>query len=528
MLFVLAIRTKCATPASMLGDAGSSEMTVEAPYTRGRALQVSDVNAPSYMAVFDMSVDTSVVSGTSLYDGAAVIGTKVIFAPWNANNIGVFDLSTSSFTVSASVAVSTANCVSACTTGSLTTTSNEFSGAAVVGHDKVIFAPFNSDWVGVYNVDHSTFDTSVSTSTAAVGLTDDGKFMGAAAVGTKVVFVPYNAGYVGVYDASTATFDATAASYGTSGDVGSDVQMFSGAAVWGTKVVFAPYASHKVGVYDVGTSILDTSVATGTLTHGKKFRGAAVAGTKVVFAPFKSDYVGVLTFTSTFGSVSFAFDVVSTGLTDNQKFDGAAIMNFRGQSRVIFAPYNADVIGIYDVDASTFDSETTGTLTDDQKFAGAVSAAVGTDSEVIFVTYRAGVVGRYSPSFDSTVQSGSLTSDNKYSGAAAVGTKVVFAPSTAAVVGVFDVSTGTFEANIGSTGTADGSADGSIVRKYSGAAAVGTKVVFAPHAAATVGVYDVATSTLTEHTPSGGLATSTVGCDGNAHAPPISLLALRR
>ena len=70
--------------------------------------------------------------------------------------------------------------------------------------------------------------------------------------------------------------------------------------------------------------------------------------------------------------------------------------------------------------------------------------------------------------------------DYKFAGAAAVGTKVVFAPRNADVVGVFDTATGTFDASV-STGalTMDG--------KFAGAAAVGTKVVFAPHNADVVG-----------------------------------------
>ena len=71
----------------------------------------------------------------------------------------------------------------------------------------------------------------------------------------------------------------------------------------------------------------------------------------------------------------------------------------------------------------------------------------------------------------------------KFVGAAAGSTKVVFAPACAHVVGVYDVSTSSFDSSA-STGA-----------EFAGAAALGTKVVFVPHDADNIGVYDVSTGT---------------------------------
>ena len=67
-----------------------------------------------------------------------------------------------------------------------------------------------------------------------------------------------------------------------------------------------------------------------------------------------------------------------------------------------------------------------------------------------------------------------VTADQKYAGAAVVGTSVVFAPYFEDSVGVYDTITSTFSTiDITAAGvTAD--------RKYAGAAVVGTSVVFAP------------------------------------------------
>ena len=64
-----------------------------------------------------------------------------------------------------------------------------------------------------------------------------------------------------------------------------------------------------------------------------------------------------------------------------------------------------------------------------------------------------------------------MTMGFKFSGATAVGTKVVFTPTDADVVGVFDTETDTYS-NVDTGMTME--------YMFSGATAVGTKVVFAP------------------------------------------------
>ena len=72
---------------------------------------------------------------------------------------------------------------------------------------------------------------------------------------------------------------------------------------------------------------------------------------------------------------------------------------------------------------------------------------------MVFAPYNANVVGIFDVATNSfeTVSTGTLTMDWKFSGAATVGSKVVFAPRDANVVGMFDVATNSFETV--STGT---------------------------------------------------------------------------
>jgi hypothetical protein len=76
---------------------------------------------------------------------------------------------------------------------------------------------------------------------------------------------------------------------------------------------------------------------------------------------------------------------------------------------------------------------------------------------------------------------GSLTTDDKFAGAVAVGILVVFAPLNAHVVGVYDTETQSFDGSISAGLTMDG--------KFFGAAAVGNLVVFAPRSADVVGFF---------------------------------------
>ena len=111
----------------------------------------------------------------------------------------------------------------------------------------------------------------------------------------------------------------------------------------------------------------------------------------------------------------------------DSKFAGAAAVG----ELVVFAPYNANAVGIYHAHARTFTSVTVGSLTMDRKFRGAT--AIG--ELVVFAPSEANVVGIYDTqtrAFDVSITTGPLS----FSGAAAVGNLAVFAPNNADVVGL--------------------------------------------------------------------------------------------
>lgn len=252
------------------------------------------------------------------FGGAAAVGTKVVFAPFNADLVGVFDTATSTFDATHVIRVP-----------ALQEFAMKFYGAAAVGN-KVVFAPFNANVVGIFDVVTGTFNTTSTGENLAMNY----KFCGAAAVGTRVIFAPLNADFVGVYDVATGIFSTTS--------TGEELKMdakFAGAAAVGTQVVFAPMNADFVGVFGVVAGTF-TTVSTGELTIDGKFDGAAALGTLVIFAPRMANVVGVFdTVARTFNTVALP----SALATVNIKFIGAATVG----AKVFFAPYNSDVVGVF-------------------------------------------------------------------------------------------------------------------------------------------------------------------------------------
>ena len=86
----------------------------------------------------------------------------------------------------------------------LSSIDNKFFGAATAGNGLVVFAPRNADCVGVFNAASDAFScVSISSTLSSI----DDKFFGAATAGNGlVVFAPGNADCVGVFNAASDAF----------------------------------------------------------------------------------------------------------------------------------------------------------------------------------------------------------------------------------------------------------------------------------------------------------------------------------
>ena len=127
------------------------------------------------------------VTGDAKYSGAALIGTKVYFAPESQSHVGVLDTLTSTFSIIAASWLAAS------------TQTKHFADATAIGN-RVYFAPNGEDGVGVLDT-----MTSALTKLEAAGMTyGQGKYSSSLAVGTMLYLVPENEDHVGLLDTERA------------------------------------------------------------------------------------------------------------------------------------------------------------------------------------------------------------------------------------------------------------------------------------------------------------------------------------
>jgi hypothetical protein len=156
---------------------GASPTTIGALTDAGR-VRVFELFRPAEQPgwIFEL---VPTYSGIGQFSGAATAGDgRVVFAPANADHVGVYDPTDDSFTM-----------VPFGVTGDpLIGMNGKFNGAVTAGDGRVVFVPSNANGVGVFNPTDDSFTL------VPVGVTGDNKFNGAAVAGDgKVVFAPENA-----------------------------------------------------------------------------------------------------------------------------------------------------------------------------------------------------------------------------------------------------------------------------------------------------------------------------------------------
>ena len=209
-------------------------------------------------------------------------------------------------------------------------------------------------------------------------------FAGATTAGNgDVIFAPYDSVCVGVFNAAEKTLgcvdlpDTICPDRDTLGRFSGGVcsRKFSGATMGNNSenndvAIFAPEREDCVGIYNpesrefecVDISSQDPESFDKFLSTSNKFSDAVTtSGGLIVFAPLGADCVGVFNATSKeFRCVDISSAVISNGEflfddddnpSSNRKFRGAAMSR---DGRVIFAPFNANCVGIFDPATDTF------------------------------------------------------------------------------------------------------------------------------------------------------------------------------
>ena len=101
------------------------------------------------------------------------------------------------------------------------------------------------------------------------------------------------------------------------------------------------------GAAETASSLVMVDISA-TVTTGAKYAGAAPAGDgRVVFAPFNANGVGV------FDPTDDSFSLVDISVTGASKFAGAAPA---GDGRVVFAPHHANGLGVFTLSCTCCES----------------------------------------------------------------------------------------------------------------------------------------------------------------------------
>jgi hypothetical protein len=247
--------------------------------------------------------------GVPSYRGSAYLADgRVVFAPWEASNIGVYSPALSTF--------------SAIVPEGFPSGSSKFSGAVAVPSGNVVFVPSGEANVGMWNPQSRLWS---NVETGASGFEG-----GVLAPTGRVVCVPGPlSANLGVFDPVTLGFTNVAAIPGYSGAV----------LTPNGNVIFVPNTAPNVGIFDpvtLGWSLGPPATA-GGFTGGV----LAVPSGNVIFVPGASQNVGVL-------SADFATLSLVPG---SAGFSGGVMLP---TGNVMFVPLSASNVGLFDPDALTF------------------------------------------------------------------------------------------------------------------------------------------------------------------------------
>ena len=151
-------------------------------------------------------------------------------------------------------------------------------------------------------------------------------------------------------------------------------------------------ATAVVAFFSVATAsptfeIIDLSSHSGfSLLEAKStdlFTGAGTTNDgRVVFAPMNADHVGVFDPKLIGGPIEDAFKLYDTQLTMDKKFYSAISV---GDGRVVFPAFNAGGIGVFDGRDNTFTMKGQGTITATDALIG---GGVASDNKVVMCPYR--------------------------------------------------------------------------------------------------------------------------------------------
>jgi alpha-tubulin suppressor-like RCC1 family protein len=177
---------------------------------------------------------TTTLSGSTNYysDSILLPDGRVVFVPYNAPNVGIFNSRTNIFSLGPVI---------------LPAGINKYVGGVLLPDGRVIFIPYNAENIGIYNPVSNTF------SVLAGNLTGNAKYYGGVLLPNGyVLFVPNNSTSIGIYNPFQNIYSTA-----QSGLLIGNNKFRGGVLCPDGKVVFIPKTSSHIGIYDYFTNTYD-------------------------------------------------------------------------------------------------------------------------------------------------------------------------------------------------------------------------------------------------------------------------------
>jgi hypothetical protein len=272
------------------------------------------VDLSSHPSYDEISMTDSFAGAGTTHDG------RVVFAPYKANHVGVFDPKLMGGPVEDQFQLYDTN---------LALNSQLFYSAISVGDGRVVFPPYHARQIGVFDGRDNSFHTYPSAaSTADV---EGYKYIGGGvASDNKVVMCPY-----GQTTTTVRTLDLNTYSVGLivlqQGDGFVANGWHGGSATLDGRVVCAPFSSDRVLVYNPGDP---SGSLTSYAASVKNFVGATtLADGRIFMAPWEATAVGI------FNPNTNTFTADSTMLPSNQATNFVGIIT-APDGRVLFQEHS--------------------------------------------------------------------------------------------------------------------------------------------------------------------------------------------
>ena len=227
----------------------------------------------------------------------------------------------------------------------------KYAGAAAV-NGSLYMAPMNADNVGVLSTATLSF-SSMQLGQELAGATR--KYSGALAHGDFVYFAPHHAPSVGIVDARRGTFRSVVIGNGAPFKYQGVARSESTGLLY-----FGPHDQRNIGVFDPTSGAFRT-IEVPLLSGVAQYSGVLAVGQHVYCVPFNEARILIL---DTLSEAVTTIRLRGISALGSAKYHGGVAVpraSTDGGTRLYFAPYNLDNIGVLDVGTSSFSTiRTTG------------------------------------------------------------------------------------------------------------------------------------------------------------------------